>query len=63
MSQSPFTPEELDDLVSVFEQACREAEAEDCPKTRDWIASQIFKAALEGERDLEKLKSRVMPIS
>ena len=30
MSQSPFTPEELDDLVAVFEEACREAEAEDC---------------------------------
>ena len=63
MSQSPFTPEELDDLIAVFEQACREADAEDCPKTRDWIASRIFKAALEGERDLEKLRSQATPIS
>lgn len=61
MSQSPFTPEELDDLVAVFEEACREADAEDCPETRDWIANRIFKAALEGERDLDKLKSRAMP--
>ena len=63
MSQSPFTAEELDDLIAVFEEACHEADAEDCPETRDWIASRLFQAALEGERDLEKLKSRATPIA
>jgi hypothetical protein len=60
MSRSPFTSEELDDLITVFEETCQEAGAEDCPQTRDWIAVRIFEAALEGERDLERLKSRAI---
>jgi hypothetical protein len=63
MSRSPFTPEELDALITVFEETCQEAGAEDCPQTRDWIAVRIFEAALAGERDLERLKSRAIPAS